>query len=89
VLIQEAQIRIKSVENFTRRLNFLGRDDGYNVVYNDDGLLIIWKKSVLSDHNVLDLMLFQIMSNGEKPNSLPGSQNDKIILRRKTGEYAF
>ena len=88
-LIQEAQIKINSAENVTRGLNFPGRDDGYNVVYNDDGLLIIWKKSVLPDHNVLDLMLFQIISNGEKPNSLPGSQNDKIVLRRKTGTGTF
>jgi hypothetical protein len=79
-LIQEAQINVKSVENISRGLNFPGRDDGYNVVYNDDGLLIIWKKSVLPDHNVLDLMLFQIISNGEKPKTLPGSQNDKIVV---------
>lgn len=79
-LIQEAQINVKSVENISSELNFPGRDDGYNVVYNDDGLLIIWNKSVLPDHTVLDLMLFQIMTNGEKPQSLPGSQNDKIVV---------
>jgi hypothetical protein len=89
VLIQEAQIKIKSAEKFTKGLNLPGRGDGYNVVYNDDGLLIIWKKSVLPDHNVLDLMLYQIISNGEKPNSLPGSQNDKIVLKRKNGIGTF
>ena len=89
VLIQEAQIKIKSAEKFTKGLNLPGRGDGYNVVYNDDGLLIIWKKSVLPDHNVLDLMLFQIISDGEKPNSLPGSQNDKIVLKRKNGIGTF
>ena len=89
VLIQEAQIKIKSAEKFTKGLNLPGRGDGYNVVYNDDGLLIIWKKSVLPDHNVLDLMLYQIISNGEKPNSLPGSQNDKIVLKRKNGTGTF
>jgi hypothetical protein len=89
VLIQEAQIKIKSAEKVTKGLNLPGRGDGYNVVYNDDGLLIIWKKSVLPDHNVLDLMLFQIISNGEKPNSLPGSQNDKIVLKRKNGIGTF
>jgi hypothetical protein len=89
VLIQEAQIKIKSAEKFTKGLNLPGRGDGYNVVYNDDGLLIIWKKSVLPDHNVLDLMLYQIISNGEKPNSLPGSQNDKIVLKSKNGIGTF
>jgi hypothetical protein len=88
-LIQEAQIEVKNVENISRGLNFPGRDNGYNVVYNDDGLLIIWNKSVLPDHNVLDLMLFQIISNGEKPKSLPGSQNDKIVVKRRAGTGMF
>ncbi len=84
-LIQEAEIEVKSINNFLVKINFPGRENGYNVVYNDNGLLIIWKKSILNGSNVLDLMLFQIVINGEKPKSMPGSQNNDIVIETKKG----
>lgn len=82
VLIEEAQVKVRNIDEFTKRLNFPTGEDGYNVVYNNDGLLIIWKSSVLPENSVLDLMVFQIIINGKKPTSIPGSQNDKIVLEK-------
>lgn len=80
VEITEAEIRYKNVEDAVRGMDY---PDDYtiNVVYNDNGLLFQWRKSVLPDGmKILDLMIFQILINGEKPKSLPGSQNDKIVV---------
>jgi len=78
--ITEAEIRYNSVEDAVRTLK---HPDDYtlNVVCNDNGLLFKWRKTVFPDGmKLLDLMIFQILINGEKPQSLPGSQNDKITV---------
>ncbi len=80
VIMEEAQINYTSIEKAVDGLEFPGRPNGYNVVYNDDGLLVIWHKSILPEQKVLDLMVFQILVNGKKPISLPGSQNDDITV---------
>jgi hypothetical protein len=81
ILMQEAQTHYESIESVLQGINFSGRYElGYNVVYNDDGLLLIWDKTEMPDHIVLGLSLSQILINGEKPKTLPGSQNNKISL---------
>jgi len=52
----------------------------FNVVYNDDGLLITLHSTGPSEDNVLDLMIFQMLINGRKPTKLPGSQNNRIVV---------
>lgn len=81
LLITEAQIAYSSVESSVQRLP-LYKNNGFNLVYNDDGLLIMWKESVAPGNNVLDISIFQILIDGEKPNKLPGSQNQNIIVKR-------
>ena len=80
VLIEECQINYDNVENAVKRLPFY-QEDGINVAYNDSGLLIMWRKTVWPDEQLLDLSIFQININGEKPHKLPGSQNDKVVVK--------
>jgi hypothetical protein len=80
VSIQEAYIYYSSVGDFNDSLDFPKIDDRYNVVYNDDGILLMWYQSELPDHTYLDVSIFQILINGEKPTRLDNSQNDKIVI---------
>lgn len=47
-------------------------------VYRDDGLLVGWKKTL--PRRQLNVEVWQILVDGEKPAQLPGSQNEKIIV---------
>lgn len=80
-IIQEAQINLKSLETFYKSVNSQFEDA--NSVYRDDGLWVKWYKSVKPDRSpggVIDLMILQVLINGEKPERLTGSRNDKITL---------
>ncbi len=81
VEIQEAEINLKkSVEDAVKGWEYPD-DHTLNVIYNDNGLLFQWRKTVFPDGmKLLDLMIFQVHINGAKPKSLPGSQNDKITV---------
>ena len=63
ILIEESQTNSPDVKALLKSLNFPGREN-YNIVYQDDGLLVIWKKS-LGGGGTLDLMIFQILVNGK------------------------
>lgn len=78
--IQEAQINYPSSAKFLEGLNFPKIDDRYRVVYNDNGLLVMWYKSELPEHTYLDVSIFQVLINGEKPTRLDKSQNDHIAV---------
>lgn len=82
-LFTEAQITYDSFENSLKDLG-LYRDIGIKLVYNDNGLLVMWRKTERPGLNVLDLSIFQIIVNGEKPKFLSGSQNQNIIITRLT-----
>jgi len=83
VLVTEAEIRYDSIESALKRLP-LYREDGINILYNDSGLLVMWRKTVFPDETVLDLSVFQILINGKKPRVLPGSQNNQLIVSSET-----
>jgi hypothetical protein len=51
------------------------------MVYRDDGLAVDWSKNL--DRRQLNVNVWQILINGEKPHHLAGSQNDKITLSGK------
>jgi hypothetical protein len=51
-------------------------------VYTDDGLVVGWEKTPSRDQ--LNVDVWQIYINGEKPANLPGSQNDKVIVENKS-----
>ena len=54
-------------------------------VYRDDGLLVGWPKGAghggLGHGETLGVWVEQIYINGKKPTKLPGSQNDKIVVK--------
>jgi hypothetical protein len=54
-------------------------------VYRDDGLLVGWLKGAghggLGHGGTLGVWVEQIYINGRKPTKLPGSQNDKIVVK--------
>jgi hypothetical protein len=55
------------------------RPKGHSFVYRDDGLVVgvgLWPP-----RGQLNVDVFQILVNGEKPTSMPGSTNDAIVVR--------
>ena len=79
VLIEEAEIRYDSIESAIEAINFPGKEK-YSVVYNDNGLLLTWHSSDSPEEKLLDLMVYQILIDGEKPKHLPGSRNEDIDI---------
>ena len=80
-IINEAQLHFSNKEELLNFLNHYYNES--EAVYNDDGLYISWSKSTRPDKKVggyLRLSIYQIMINGRKPDSLPGSKNDNIVL---------
>ncbi|MGA9535415.1 MAG: hypothetical protein WBR24_05860 [Desulfobacterales bacterium] len=80
-IVQEAQIELPNIEPFYKSVN--SPFEQAKTVYRDDGLGVKWYESVmpdLSSGGVLDLMVFQILINGKKPEHLIGSRDDKITL---------
>lgn len=48
-------------------------------VYRNDGLVVGWRK--VPPRKQLNVEVWQIYINGEKPMALPGSEDDKIITK--------
>jgi len=80
-IIQEAQLHFASEKDVFSFLNkFI---DNKNVLYRDDGLMVLWRKVIRPDEapgGYIDLSIFQILIDGKKPKKLHGSQNDKISV---------
>ena len=83
MVIEECQIHYSSIAKAIKRL---GKCEGIEDIYRDDGLFIRFQKKPSPDNGlyVVDIAVFQIMINGEKPDKLPGSQNNKIATNRNT-----
>lgn len=80
-VVQEAQVNMLDKELFYQSVN--SPFEQANIVYRDDGLGVKWYKSLMPDlvpGGVLDLMIFQLLIDGKKPEHLIGSKNDKITL---------
>jgi hypothetical protein len=82
--LEEEQLHFKSLDDALLFLNHRSRMDG-NTIYNDEGLMITWKKAIHPDlnrksGNVLIVTVYQVYINGDKPSKLPGSQNKKIVI---------
>lgn len=75
--VQEAQLHFLSIEKFNKwRNNYFNSERG---VYRDDGLFLSWFFSKNDQKQIaLDISVWQIMINGEKPTKLPGSDNQNI-----------
>lgn len=81
ILVEEAQINYPNLKPFYKSVN--SPHKRANSVYRDDGLWVKWYKAVKPDRGpggALDIMIFQILVNGKKPEHLIGSRNDMITL---------
>jgi len=78
--IEEAKIHYKSIEAVEKSLmNPINKEWGGHIVYNDNGLLLQWKKTRMSERkSIFDLLIYQILINGERPKKLTGSNNSQI-----------
>jgi hypothetical protein len=64
-------------------LTYIGRyEDQCSLAYSDNGLFVYWDKS-LGAGGTLNVLIWQFLINGSKPEKLPGSDNNKIQLLRK------
>ena len=54
--------------------------DNHAVSYRDDGLFVWWEKNPGAG-GTLGVYVWQLLINGKKPQQIPGSQNDKIVVR--------
>lgn len=61
-------------------MNWLHSEENRGIIYRDDGLAVGWWKT-LSRHQI-NVDVWQILVAGKKPESLPGSSNDSIILKK-------
>lgn len=79
--IYEAQLHYVSKDAVLKSLRDPYKNQDAHVAYRDDGLLIRWKKTKMPDRqNIFSLAVYQILINGEKPDSLPGSRNKDICV---------
>ena len=65
--------------NIDEALSWIHKNCKASFVYRDDGLGVAWEK-VTGGGGTLIVDIWQILINGKKPEHLPGSQNDKIIV---------
>jgi ankyrin repeat protein len=72
---EEGQQHFKSVNE---AMEFLRTRAWMPYVYRDDGLVVGWGKTLARKQ--LNVDVWQIFVNGQKPTQLPGSQNEKIIV---------
>jgi uncharacterized protein len=71
----EGQQHFKTVEE---AIKWSKERDRSPLVYRDDGLMVGWNKFV--GGKKLQVEVWQILLDGKKPERLPGSQNDKIVV---------
>ncbi len=81
VLITEAQIRYKNLDDAVDKLRFpFAKEDGWHIVYNNQGLLIMWHKTIMPGNNTLDMSIYQILVDEKKTTQIPGSKSDQIVI---------
>jgi len=81
-LLEEAQLNFFSIRDALAFIRHDDRLDG-NTVYNDSGLMVTWNKELdqtSATDGFLEVNVWQVLINGEKPIKLHGSQNNKILV---------
>jgi hypothetical protein len=75
-VLEEGQQHFKTI---AEAMEWIRKDSHWGYVYRDDGLVVGWDK-MEGARGTLSVSVWQIYINGDKPTSLPGSQNDKISI---------
>jgi len=77
-VVEESQLNFSSEKDI---LSFIAKyNDKGAYVYNDNGMFVFWKKNEGAG-GTLRVDIWQFLINYQKPNNLPGSNNDKIIIK--------
>ena len=80
---EEGQQHFKSVEE---ALKWIKERDWMPFLYRDDGLMVGWNKNLARKQ--LSVEVWQILIDGRKPERLPGSPSDRIIVQTVETETA-
>ncbi len=73
---EEAQQHFKTVEE---AMSWIKKQDSMPFVYRNDGLMVGWDKVL--KRKQLNVEVYQILIGGRKPKGLPGSHDDKIVVK--------
>ncbi len=80
MVVEEYEFNYSSVEASIKDMN---KYHGIEDIYNDDGLFVRFDKQINnSDQVVINIQIVQILINGEKPTQIPGSQNERLEIKR-------
>jgi hypothetical protein len=80
MVAQEYQAHYQSESEAVGSLNKYSED-----IYNDSGLHVRFTKQISPSGEIfIDILVSQILINGEKPRKLQGSQNSKINVKMNT-----
>jgi len=76
-VLEEGQQHFKTVD---AAMEWIKKENHWEYIYRDDGLVVGWEK-LTGAGGTLSVAVWQILINGKKPISLPGSHNDKISVQ--------
>jgi hypothetical protein len=76
-VLEEGILWFKTADDALSWIN-RARSAGMAYVYNDDGLTVGWHKVI--PRKQIDVAVWQIMIGGQKPQKLPGSQNNRLSV---------
>jgi len=76
-VVEEGQRQFKSIDEFQR---FVKERQYITYVYRNDGLMVGWKKVL--ERRQLNVEVWQIVINGQKPKKLPGANDAAIAVSK-------
>jgi hypothetical protein len=76
-VVEEGQLHFNTQEELQSYISRYSEKD--EIVYNDNGLFVSWGPTD-GGGGTLSVLLWQFYIQGKKPEKLPGSKNDKIIV---------
>jgi len=81
--LEEGQQHFCSQDEAVEWLTYGWNKQGINLVYTSDGLAVGFVE--IKHRSQINVNVWQIYINGEKPINLKGAQNDQITIRYKPG----
>lgn len=84
-VLEEGQQHFKTIQEALKWIESR-KQQGLPLVYRNDGLLVGWY--MVPERKQLDVQVWQLYIAGAKPTTLPGSQDEKIIVQEAEGVVA-
>jgi hypothetical protein len=76
-ILEEGQLNFNSLNDLNKYLS--SYEEIENLVFNDSGLCIFWSKNPGAG-GTMTVHVWQLLINNEKPQRIPGSNNNKIKI---------